>query len=135
MSWAAAEYAEQPGHDCAPLIDPPHHSLSVDAHRYPNALVRSGFDAEVRFGIFPQSLNDECTDLSRNRPRHAFSQPHSIVGDEDAITILALTQTLDRNHAMTATIEGMLERVGQESFATSPTDSAVLTETGAWSIF
>jgi hypothetical protein len=86
------------------LANLPHQCLSINGHRYPDAPVRSGFDVEVGFRI---CRKDECTDLSWNRPHHAFGRPGSIVGNDDTITILTSAQ--HRDDALTAITESMLE--------------------------
>jgi hypothetical protein len=95
------------------LADLPSGRLSIDHHCRPNAFTRSSIDTEAGVGIFPQRLNNQCSDFSRNWPRHALWQSCSVVGDDDAIVVL-IPATFDRDDPAAATTEGIFKRVCEE---------------------
>ena len=69
----------------------------VEAYCHPHALVRGTFDIEVGLRIFAQRLNNECADLSRNWPGHAFGEACSIVRDNNPIALPGRAHPLGRD--------------------------------------
>jgi hypothetical protein len=59
-------------------------------------------------------LDDERPDLSGNRPHNICWQTHSIVRNDDSITILTLAQAFDGDDTTASSTEGMLKGVGEE---------------------
>lgn len=63
---------------------------------------------------YPVANDDKRADLSPSRLDEAFRQASAIVGDDDAIAVLAAGQAFDRDHAAAAATESIFEGIGQK---------------------